>query len=358
MEEKLEAIEQRYEQLSQQMADPAVANDYARYSELARQHSEMQEVVQKYRELKKARRDLRDNEELAAGDDELAEMAQAEIEPLKVRIAALEADLKLLLVPKDPRDERDVIVEIRAGAGGDEAGLFAAELFRMYTRYAENHRWKVEVLDESESGIGGYKEVVFAVKGRGAYSRLKFESGVHRVQRIPATEANGRIHTSTVTVAVLPEVDEVEIVIPEGDLLIETYRSRGAGGQNVQKNESAIRITHKPSGLVVAVQDERSQTQNRLRAMSVLRARLYEQEEQKRHALMAAEKKGQIGTGDRSEKIRTYNYKDNRVTDHRLGRNFALEPILGGQLADVIGACIAADQNRKLEELAHKAALG
>jgi peptide chain release factor 1 len=350
MEEKLEAIEQRYEQLSQQMADPAVANDYARYSELARQHSEMQEVVQKYRELKKARRDLRDNEELAAGDDELAEMAQAEIEPLKVRIAALEADLKLLLVPKDPRDERDVIVEIRAGAGGDEAGLFAAELFRMYTRYAENHRWKVEVLDESESGIGGYKEVVFAVKGRGAYSRLKFESGVHRVQRIPATEANGRIHTSTVTVAVLPEVDEVEIVIPEGDLLIETYRSRGAGGQNVQKNESAIRITHKPSGLVVAVQDERSQTQNRLRAMSVLRARLYEQEEQKRHALMAAEKKGQIGTGDRSEKIRTYNFPQSRITDHRIGMDkFQMQAVLDGDIDDFIDELAAREQAERLQ---------
>jgi peptide chain release factor 1 len=350
MEEKLEAIEQRYEALSQQMADPEVANDYARYSALAKQHSEMQEIVQKYREFKKAHKDLQENEEMAAGDDELAEMAQAEIEPLKVRIAALESELKLLLVPKDPRDERDVIVEIRAGAGGDEAGLFAADLFRMYTRYAENHRWKVEVLDESESGIGGFKEVVFTVKGKGAYSRLKFESGVHRVQRIPATEANDRIHTSTVTVAVLPEVDDVEIVIPEGDLLIETYRSRGAGGQNVQKNESAIRITHKPSGLVVAVQDERSQTQNRLRAMSVLRARLYEQEEQKRHALMAAEKKGQIGTGDRSEKIRTYNFPQSRITDHRIGMDkFQMQAVLDGDIDDFIDELAAREQSERLQ---------
>jgi peptide chain release factor 1 len=327
-----------------------VANDYARYSALAKQHSEMQEIVQKYREFKKAHKDLQENEEMAAGDDELAEMAQAEIEPLKVRIAALESELKLLLVPKDPRDERDVIVEIRAGAGGDEAGLFAADLFRMYTRYAENHRWKVEVLDESESGIGGFKEVVFTVKGKGAYSRLKFESGVHRVQRIPATEANDRIHTSTVTVAVLPEVDDVEIVIPEGDLLIETYRSRGAGGQNVQKNESAIRITHKPSGLVVAVQDERSQTQNRLRAMSVLRARLYEQEEQKRHALMAAEKKGQIGTGDRSEKIRTYNFPQSRITDHRIGMDkFQMQAVLDGDIDDFIDELAAREQSERLQ---------
>ncbi len=246
MEEKLASVEQRFNELTEQMADPELANDYARYAEVARQHNELQSLVQKYREWQKAKRELADNQQMAEGDDELAEMARSEIEPLQIRIAAQEAELKLMLVPKDPKDDRDVIVEIRAGAGGDEAGLFAADLFRMYTRYAEEHRWKVELLDESETGIGGYKEVMFAVKGKGAYSRLKFESGVHRVQRVPSTEANGRIHTSTVTVAVLPEVDEVEISIPMTDLEIETYRSRGAGGQNVQKNESAVRIIHKP----------------------------------------------------------------------------------------------------------------
>jgi peptide chain release factor 1 len=242
MEEKLASIEQRFDELTQQMADPALANDYARYAEVARQQNEMQAIVHKYREWKRAQHELDDNEQLAQGDDELAELARAELEPLRAKIPQLEQELKLMLVPKDPKDDRDVIVEIRAGAGGDEAGLFAADLYRMYSRYAEEHKWKVELLDESETGIGGFKEVVFAVKGKGAYSRLKFESGVHRVQRVPATEASGRIHTSTVTVAVLPEVDEVEVSIPMSDLEIETYRSRGAGGQNVQKNESAVRI--------------------------------------------------------------------------------------------------------------------
>jgi peptide chain release factor 1 len=241
-------------------------------------------------------------------------------------------------------------VEIRAGAGGDEAGLFAADLFRMYTRYAEDHKWKVELLDESETGIGGYKEVVFAVKGRGAYSRLKFESGVHRVQRIPSTESNGRIHTSTITVAVLPEVDEVEINIPTSDLEIETYRSRGAGGQNVQKNESAVRIIHKPTGLVVAVQDERSQTQNRLRALSILRARLYEMEQNKLTAEMTQTKRDQIGTGDRSEKIRTYNFPQNRVTDHRIGMDlYRLPAVLDGDLDDFIDELSQREQSERLQ---------
>ncbi len=350
MEEKLASIEQRFNELTEQMADPALANDYARYAEVAKQHNDLQPIVQHFRELKRAQQELADNEQLAAGDDELAEMARSEIAPLQARIVKLEGDLRLMLVPKDPKDERDVIVEIRAGAGGDEAGLFAADLFRMYTRYAEGHRWKIELLDESETGIGGYKEVVFAVKGKGAYSRLKFESGVHRVQRIPSTEANGRIHTSTVTVAVLPEVDEVEINIPMSDLEIETYRSRGAGGQNVQKNESAVRIIHKPTGLVVAVQDERSQTQNRLRALSILRARLYEMEQTKLNAEMSQTKRDQIGTGDRSEKIRTYNYPQNRVTDHRIDMDlYRLPAILDGDLDEFIDELSQREQAERLQ---------
>lgn len=350
MEDKLASVEQRFNELTEQMADPALAMDYVRYAEVAKQRTELEPIAQKYGEWKRARRELSDNEHLAESDDELAEMARAEIEPLRARISQLEGELKLMLVPKDPKDERDVIVEIRAGAGGDEAGLFAADLFRMYTRYAEDHKWKVELLDESETGIGGYKEVVFAVKGKGAYSRLKFESGVHRVQRIPSTESNGRIHTSTVTVAVLPEVDEVEINIPNSDLEIETYRSRGAGGQNVQKNESAVRIIHKPSGLVVAVQDERSQTQNRLRAMAVLRSRLYEMEQSKAQAEMSQQKRDQIGTGDRSEKIRTYNFPQNRVTDHRIGMDlYRLPAVLDGDLDEFIDELSQREQAEKLQ---------
>ena len=350
MEEKLASIEQRFNELTEQMADPALANDYARYAEVARQHNELQQIVAKFRDLKKAQQELTDNEQMAAGDDELAEMARAEIEPLRAKVPQIEQELKLMLVPKDPKDDRDVIVEIRAGAGGDEAGLFAADLFRMYTRYAEEHRWKTELLDESETGIGGYKEVVFAVKGKGAYSRLKFESGVHRVQRIPSTESNGRIHTSTITVAVLPEVDEVEVNIPNTDIEIETYRSRGAGGQNVQKNESAVRIIHKPSGLVVAVQDERSQTQNRLRAMAVLRSRLYDLEQGKAAAEMSQTKRDQIGTGDRSEKIRTYNYPQNRVTDHRIGMDlYRLPAVLDGDLDQFIDELSQREQAERLQ---------
>jgi peptide chain release factor 1 len=311
----------------------------------------LEPVIDKFREFKQAQKELAGNEELAAGDDaEMAEMAQSELEPLRAKLDKLTNDLRGLLVPKDPRDDRDVIVEIRAGAGGDEAGLFAADLSRMYMRYADGRRWKVEVVDENESGIGGYKEIIFQVKGKGAYSRLKFESGVHRVQRIPSTESNGRIHTSTVTVAVLPEVDDVEIDIPMTDLEIDTYRSRGAGGQNVQKNESAVRITHKPTGLVVAVQDERSQTQNRLRALSILRARLYEAEMQRQNDAMTAEKRGQIGTGDRSEKIRTYNFPQNRVSDHRIGMDlYRLPMVLDGDLDEFIDELATREQAERLK---------
>ncbi len=332
------------------MADPELANDYARFVEIARQHSELEPIVQAYRDWKRARQELADNEALAKEDGELAELARAEIGPLRERIAKLEQTLRQMLVPKDPNDERDVIMEIRAGAGGEEAALFAADLFRMYTRYAENHRWKVELIDANETGIGGFKEVIFSVKGKGAYSRLKFESGVHRVQRVPATEASGRIHTSTVTVAVLPEVDEIEVNIPPSDLEIETFRSRGAGGQNVQKNESAVRITHKPTGIVVSVQDERSQTQNRLRAMAILRARLYELEQRRLANALAQQKREQIGSGERSEKIRTYNYPQNRVTDHRINLDvYRLAEVLEGELDIFIDELAAREQAQRLQ---------
>jgi len=350
MEDKLASIERRFHELTAQMADPALANDYVRYVEVARQHSELAPIVQAYRDWKRARQELADSELLAREDGELAELAQAELGPLRERVAKLEQTLKQMLVPKDPNDERDVIMEIRAGAGGEEAALFAADLFRMYTRYAENHRWKVELIDANETGIGGFKEVIFSVKGKGAYSRLKFESGVHRVQRVPATEASGRIHTSTVTVAVLPEVDEIEVNIPPSDLEIETFRSRGAGGQNVQKNESAVRITHKPTGIVVSVQDERSQTQNRLRAMAILRARLYELEQRRLANALAQQKREQIGSGERSEKIRTYNYPQNRVTDHRINLDvYRLAEVLEGDLDIFIDELAAREQAQRLQ---------
>ena len=351
LEAKLDEIETRYNEFMAQLGDEKIGNDFVRFSEINKQRNDAEPVFNTYRAYKKLAQELADNEELAAGSDaDMAEMARAEIEPIQAQLAQLEKDLRNLLVPKDPRDDRDVIVEIRAGAGGDEAGLFAADLARMYTRYAEGRRWKVEIIDQNETGIGGYKEIIFQIKGKAAYSRLKFESGVHRVQRIPSTESNGRIHTSTVTVAVLPEVDEVEINIPASDIEIDTYRSRGAGGQNVQKNESAVRITHKPTGLVVAVQDERSQTQNRLRAMSILRSRLFELMQERQNAEMSAEKKGQIGSGDRSEKIRTYNFPQNRVSDHRINMDlYRLQMVLDGDIDDFIEELAGLEQAEKLK---------
>lgn len=354
MEEKLASIEARFNELTAQMADPAIANDYARYAELARQQSELQEIVEKYRAWMKTRNDLAEAEALADSDDaDLAEIARAEIEPLQRQVEALQLQLQLLLVPKDPNDDKDVIVEIRAGAGGDEAGLFAADLARMYMRYAEEHGWKVEILDQNETGIGGYKEIIFTVRGKGAYSRLKFESGVHRVQRVPATEASGRIHTSTATVAVLPEMDEIEIHIPEKDIEMEVYKSQGAGGQNVQKNSTAVRLRHIPTGMVVQCQDERSQLQNRLRAMSILRARLYAIEQSRIDAAITETRRDQVGTGERSEKIRTYNFPQNRVTDHRLEKSlYRLEAVLNGDLDEFIDEMAAREQAERLQAAA------
>lgn len=346
MLDKLAGIEARYEELNRLLAQPNL--DYGKLADYARERSELEAIVNTAQVYRGVVRDLEGARALL-DDPAMAELAQEEVRGLESRQADLEQELRQLLVPKDPRDERNVIVEIRAGAGGDEAGLFAADLFRMYTRYAEERGWKVEVLSASETGVGGFKEVVFQIKGKAAFSRLKYESGVHRVQRVPTTEAAGRIHTSTATVAVLAEVDEVEIDIPERDIKLDTYRASSAGGQNVQKNATAVRLTHLPTGLVVTCQDERSLTQNRLRAMSILRARLYEMEERKRQEAEAAARKAQVGSGERSEKIRTYNFPQSRVTDHRIGvSSFNLPAVLDGEIDLFIDELVARDQAAKL----------
>jgi peptide chain release factor 1 len=356
MLDKLAGIEARFEELNRLMAGGAA--DYARIAEYAKERAGMDEVVAAYREYQTLLKDLEGARGLLA-DPGLAEMAADEIRELEARRGPLEERLKLLLVPKDPRDEKNVIMEIRAGAGGDEAGIFAADLFRMYTRYAEDRGWKTDILSASNTGVGGYKEVIFEVRGKGAYSRLKFESGVHRVQRVPVTESAGRIHTSTITVAVLAEMEEVEVNVPERDIKIDTYRASSAGGQNVQKNATAIRITHLPSGLVVTCEDERSLTQNRLRAMSILRARLYELETEKRQRAEAAERKAQVGSGERSEKIRTYNFPQSRVTDHRIGlSSYNLPGVLDGKIDQFIDELAAREQAAKLSGEAMPLALG
>ena len=347
MLDKLAGIEARFEELNRLMAEGA-SGDFSKITEYARERAESEPIVNAYREYKDVLRDLAGARELLE-DPAMGEMAAEEVSTLAARQIKLEDELKVLLVPKDPRDDKNVIFEIRAGAGGDEAGIFAADLYRMYTRYAEDRGWKTEIVYANATGVGGYKEVTFEVRGKGAYSRLKFESGVHRVQRVPATESAGRIHTSTATVAVLAEMDEVEIDVPDRDIEIQTYRASSAGGQNVQKNATAIRITHKPSGLVVTCEDERSLTQNRMRAMTVLRSRLYEQEVEKRQRAEAAERKAQVGSGERSEKIRTYNFPQSRVTDHRIGvSNYNLPVVLDGDLDGFIDELAAREQAAKL----------
>jgi peptide chain release factor 1 len=355
MLDKLAAIEQRYDELNQMLME--VGDDYQRAAELNMERTELESLVKHARQYRAA---LQRQEEaqglLDADDEDLRELAEAELAEVEPLIERLEKEIKSMLLPSDKRDQRNVIVEIRAGTGGDEAALFAADLFRMYNRYAERHHWHIEVLSANEIGIGGYKEVIFLVKGRRAYSRLKYESGVHRVQRVPVTESQGRIHTSTATVAVLAEVDDVEIDIPEGDIRVDVYKSAGAGGQNVQKNATAVRLTHLPTGIVVACQDERSQLQNRIRAMSILRARLYEIEEEKQRQEQEETRRSQVGSGERSEKIRTYNYPQSRVTDHRINvSSYNLAAVMDGDIDAFIDELATRDEAERLAAIGAEA---
>ncbi|MCB2209664.1 peptide chain release factor 1 [bacterium] len=348
MLEKLQGIIERFEEIDRQLAQ--VGEDYTTAIELSKERAEIEPLVMKARDYQETLAKIDDTQALMeSNDEEMRALAEMELESLQSKRDKLEDKLKSMLVPKDPRDKRNVIMEIRAGTGGDEAGLFAADLFRMYSRYAERQGWKTDILSLHETGIGGIKEANFIIKGNGAYSHLKYESGVHRVQRVPETESQGRIHTSTVTVAVLAEVDDVEIEIPESDISIDVYKSAGAGGQNVQKNATAVRITHIPTGMVVACQDERSQLQNKTRAMSILKARLYEMEEQKRQDEEAATRRSQIGTGERSEKIRTYNFPQSRVTDHRINlSSYNLNGVLDGDIDEFVEELTLVDESEKL----------
>ncbi|MBN1120282.1 MAG: peptide chain release factor 1 [Anaerolineae bacterium] len=351
MLEKLAGIAERYEELGNLMGDPDVASDYEQVVEYAQERSNIEPLAKGYYDLKSTLEQIEEAELMIEGDDEeMRELAQEELDTLRAHRDKLEEDIRLMLLPKDPRDEKNVIMEIRAGAGGDEAGIFAGDLLRMYTRYAENQRWKVEMISAHETGVGGFKEAIFQIKGHGAFSRLKYESGVHRVQRVPVTESQGRIHTSTATVAVLAEVDDVEIDINESDLQIDTFRAGGAGGQHVQKNETAIRITHLPTGLVVQCQDERSKTQNLLRGMSILRARLYDIEQRRVQEEQDAVRRSMVGSGDRAEKIRTYNYPQSRVTDHRIGvSSYNLPAVMDGGLDEFIDELATRDQAERLQ---------
>lgn len=346
MLDKINAIEERYEEINRQIADNV--DDYQVTVELMKERAEIEDIVEKGREYKDVLRRIEEARALES-DPEMADLAKMELVELEPRVEPLEGAIRSLLIPKDPRDGRNVIVEIRAGTGGDEAAIFASDLFRMYTHYAEARRWSIDVLSANEIGVGGYKEITFMVKGRGAFSRLKFESGTHRVQRVPATESQGRIHTSAVTVAVLAEVEDVDVQVPESDVRIEVFRSAGAGGQNVQKNSTAVRLIHIPTGMVITCQDERSQLQNKTRAMSILKARLFDMEQQRQQDELDAERRSMIGTGDRSEKIRTYNYPQSRVTDHRINlSSYNLAGVMNGDLDMFIDELILRSESERL----------
>ena len=354
MLDQLVNLEERYEKLNELLSDPEVISDTDNLRKYSKEHSDLSEVVQLYREYKDVTEQIADAKEMQAdeSDPEMKEMIQAELEELEPQIPAFEEKLKVLMLPKDPNDDKNVIMEIRGAAGGDEAALFAGDLYRMYHRFAEDQGWKMEVMDASSTGVGGYKEIIFMINGKGAYSKLKYENGAHRVQRIPETESGGRVHTSTATVVALPEAEDVEVDINEKDIRVDTFASSGPGGQSVNTTMSAVRLTHEPTGIIVSMQDEKSQIKNKEKAMKILRARIYDKHQQEARAEYDQNRKSAVGTGDRSERIRTYNFPQSRVTDHRIGLTIQqLDQILSGKLDDIIDALVIAEQTEKMEHL-------